>query len=153
MGNVQIATPEQVMAAIYDPAVKEHLIGPYDTVDLSKFFADPESLSLKVGDAIAMFAKHPDNGAYEAHFAFPPSVRGSAAIRAAEQMLEFMFTKRGACVIYGQTPRDNRAARLVNRRLGFQVSGHSTNELGWKCIDYELRSLSWAVLYEALSAA
>lgn len=153
MQRVEIAAPEQVMAAIYDPAVKEYLIGPYATVDLSKFFADPESLSLKVGDAVALFPKHPDKGAYESHYAFPLSVRGADAIRAASQMLEFMFTKRNACVIYGQTPRLNRAARLINSRLGFQISGYSKDDLGRPCVDYDLRSQTWVALSAELLAA
>lgn len=151
--RVEIATPDQVMKAIYNPEVKKHLLGPYETVDLTDFFADKESLSLRIGEAVVLFPKHPDKGAYEAHFAFPPSVRGKAAVLAATQMLEFMFTKRKACVIYGQTPRLNRAARLINSVLGFQISGTSKDDLDRPCVDYELRRESWVLLSEGSLAA
>lgn len=148
MIEVEIATPQDVMDAVYNPAVKEHLLGPYETVDLGDFFDDEDSLSLKYGDAVVLFPKHPDKGAYESHYAFPPSVRGADAVQAANKMLEFMFTNRSACVIYGQTPRVNRAARLMNCRLGFQISGYSKDDLERQCVDYELRRASWVLLSE-----
>jgi hypothetical protein len=141
---VKIAPPNMVLAAVHHPAVKPHLIGHFDSVDLSTYFSGLMNVSLCAGPAVALFPAHPKvrNG-YDSHYAFPPVIRGKAAGIAARAMLDFMFTNVGAEVIYGTTPRDNRAARLMNAKLGFIPLTTTVDTLDRECIFYELRKERW----------
>jgi len=144
--GVKIASPNMVIDAVHHPAVKPYLIGDFDGVDLTTYFSGPMNISLCVGPAVALFPSHPKvrNG-YDSHYAFPPVIRGKAAAIAARAMLDFMFTNVDAEVIYGTTPRDNRAARLMNAKLGFIPLTTTVDTLKRECVFYELRKERWEV--------
>jgi len=60
-------------------------------------------------------------GLYEAHIFFKS--RGREAIQRAVQMMSFGFDNTDCLVMRGYTPVDNRAARWMNRQLGYTSYG------------------------------
>ena len=72
-------------------------------------------------DAVGLFeitAPH----IYQAHTLFGPTCRGRKAIKTAREMLAHMFSS-GADIIWGATPRINRAACMFNRLVGAREIG------------------------------
>jgi len=64
---------------------------------------------------------------YQAHTLFGPTCRGRKAIETAREMLAHMFSS-GADIIWGATPRDNRAACMFNRLVGAREIGGDTED-------------------------
>lgn len=60
---------------------------------------------------------------FEAHMFFAPESRGKKAIKAAREGLLYMFQEKGALVIFGRIPLEDRAARLMTRWVGFKAIG------------------------------
>ncbi len=78
---------------------------------------------------------------FDSHFLFLPGSGGRAIKNAAQEMLDEMFTKRGAHVIRGYPPRDNRAVRVIGNALGYRKTPNADfiDGLGRHCETYELR--------------
>jgi hypothetical protein len=92
-------------------------------------------------DIGGLFFENKGEGVFEIHFLFLPRSGGAAIKRVAKAMLGEMFTNRGACVIRGHPPRDNRAVSHIGYSLGFRridtddfIDGN-----GRVCLTYELR--------------
>lgn len=72
-------------------------------------------------DAAALF-EMTAVGVYQAHTLFGPTCRGRKAIDTAREMLGWMW-EHNARIVWGATPRWNRAACLFNRLVGFKEIG------------------------------
>lgn len=125
----------------------------FDLLDASGFFDNPRNVMLEHPHGISLFF-YQSAGVYHGHYVFGDKLRGKAAIKAAKTMLNEVFTKYGAEVILGQTPSENRPARVVNRALGFIPYGSgSVDSFNRPCVDYVLtrkrwEQLPWACLKE-----
>ena len=117
----------------------------YDKFDLTDLVKDRKNIVLRCGPAFAVFV-HVKDAEYEGHYLFPPEIRGKKAVSAAKKLLDEVFTKHSAVLIHGLTPRDNRAARVINRALGFSPVGASRNASDQECIHYVLEAEKWAHL-------
>ena len=122
----------------------------YDSFDLTELIKDRKNIVLRCGPAFAVFT-HIDDGQYEGHYLFPPEIRGKKAVSVAKKLLSEMFTKHSAMIIHGLTPRDHRAARFVNRALGFSPVGAGRNASDQECIHYVLEAEKWALLSQVSS--
>lgn len=121
-------------------------------IDLAPFFNHPKNVMLGNSRGVLLFAWK-GNGVYEMHYLFTGIMRGRDALRATKMALRAMFTKHCATAICGATPRENRAARAMNRALGARPTGVSTDSLGRACIDYILERDTWAALSAESSEA
>lgn len=121
----------------------------YTSFDLSDLIKDRKNIVLRCGPAFAVFTRIADDGQYEGHYLFPPEIKGKKAVSVAKKLLSEMFTKHSAMLIHGLTPRDNRAARVINRALGFSPVGASRNASDQECIHYVLEAEKWAHLSQA----
>lgn len=89
----------------------------------------------------------PGKNEFCAHFLFIPGSGGSKILGTARAMIDEMFTVKGACAIKGFTPRENRAARVIDNALGFRkLPDEFTDELGDPYVVYELRRNEWVGL-------
>lgn len=57
-------------------------------------------------------------GTYTGHYFFKS--RGRAAIDSGKQILDELFNEHGACLVIGFTPCEYKAAKWMNRQLGFK---------------------------------
>jgi hypothetical protein len=57
-------------------------------------------------------------GVWQMHSMSMPDFRGKAMMRAAKALIHEMFVEVGADMLWGQTPLQNRAARMFNRLVG-----------------------------------
>jgi RimJ/RimL family protein N-acetyltransferase len=133
---------------INQPEVLHALAPGYLTIDLTGFFDAPGNLMLGDDRGVVLFAYCGD-GTYEMHYALTSSLRGKAALQAIRTAIGALFTYRDAHAIVGSTPRDNRAARVINRALGGRPYGVSVDSMGRDCIDYVLERATW-VQYSAV---
>lgn len=79
-------------------------------------------------DAVAAFEITADR-IYQSHTMFGPTCRGRRAIETAREMVAWMFD-HGADVVWGSTPRANKAARWFNRQIGaYVIGGDDEDEL------------------------
>lgn len=125
-------------------AVKYQVIPCLDTaVDLSDFLEDPRNVAYGDERGAAIF-EYLGHGHYRGHYLFTPEISGHELLEIGRGALRELFTVYGACAIHGSTPRDNRAARVVNRALGFKLVGTSTDPAGRPCNDYKLDRETWA---------
>lgn len=72
-------------------------------------------------DAVGVFIMTAP-GLYQAHTLFGPTCRGRKAIEVAREMLAWLFA-HNADMIWGKTPRWNKAACLFNRLVGAREFG------------------------------
>lgn len=136
------------------PDVRPYVSPNHHSVDMSAFAADPRHLAIGGVDGAVLFAAHGEApGVYEMHWLLTKQVRGEAALRLARRGIDRLFTDRDAVAIVGATPRENRAARMMNRALGGRPTGEVTDSLGRSCITYRLDRASWATSSAASSAA
>ena len=108
-------------------------------------FYDNEGNVALSSPAGAMIFAHVGDDEYECHWMFIPGSPGKDIKSYAAAMHDEMFTKRGAHVIRGYPPRDNRAVRVVGIALGYtkiEDAGH-TDALGRPCEIYEMRREKW----------
>lgn len=140
---VRVTSAKELNDAVHAPGVKEFVVPPqFERLDMSSFVDDPDNVVLRCGDGVLMFRRM-WGFVFEAHYLFPPSVRGAAAVSAAKKMLETMFTTYRASAIHGYTPRENRAARVMNRRLGLTPSGAVPNLNEPDTVHYVLERKTW----------
>lgn len=109
-------------------------------IDLSKMYNKKGNVGFVAKGGGMIFA-YAGDGVYECHFMFPTTIPGKVIKQAATVMIDEMFTKRGARVIKGCPPRDNRAVRVMGIALGFSKVDNSefTDTLGRVCDVYEKR--------------
>lgn len=148
----RLATVTEIEAAANDASVLPEIAPGFDFVDMTAFYQRPGNFALIEGDAVALFAEI-EPGVVEGHYLFPDSVRGKKAVDAARKIIDTVFTVYQPRAIHGATPRDNRAARVMNRVLGFKPLGRTKEDAsGRECVCYELRREEWAVLSAESSA-
>lgn len=128
---------------VNQPEILPYMAPSYWRVDMSGFFDRPGNLI--VGDArgVVLFA-NAGNGLYEVHYMLTSSLRGPAALARIKEAFNALFTYRDATAIVGSTPRENRAARAMNRALGGRPIGESTDTQGRPCTTYILERKTWA---------
>jgi hypothetical protein len=128
------------------PAILDAVAPGFETIDASAFFDNPRNVMLEHPHGIAVFF-YKGAGVYDGHYLFGPNLRGKAAIEVAKSMLSTLFTSYGALTILGQTPRENRPARMVTRALGFLPYGNgSVDTFNRPCVDYVLTRERWEQL-------
>lgn len=119
----------------------------HDTPDFSNFFDSGEHFALKCDGAVALFEfvgvsadKRP---VYNGHYLFPTNCRGKKAVTAAKEMINTVFTFYSAAGIVGEIPRENRAARVFTRCLGFKPYNTGESRFGVPCVYYMLKREEW----------
>lgn len=126
------------------PEVLSELAPAYEHVDLSPFFDNPRNIMCGDERGLVLFAwLRP--GVYELHYLFTAALRGQAALRAINTAFKTIFTQTDAIAIVGSTPRENRAARAMNRALKAHPTGVSVDSQGRECINYVLERAKWAI--------
>lgn len=127
---------------VNEPTVLAALAPGYSYVDMGSFVDDSRNIMLgNETSGLVLFA-FVAPGVYDLHYAL--TLRGRDALKAVRMALHDVFTKHHAHVIVGATPRDNRAARAMNRALGARPTGVCTDTLGRACIIYKLERSTWA---------
>lgn len=111
-------------------------ISSADSVDLS-FTQHLPGVALECSGG-CMYFVGADDTVWSAHYLFPTGQSGTHRIEAARAMINYVFTTYPISAICGDTPRYNRAARLMNRKLGALPIGRFINEGGTDCIVYRL---------------
>jgi hypothetical protein len=109
-------------------------------IDMKEVLKDPRNVGFVTINGGMLFG-YIEEGVYECHFLFIPGSEGHVIKDAAKAMIMEMFTNRGAHVIKGHPPRDNRAVRTLGVSLGFKKVPNSefTDDLGRSCETYEIR--------------
>lgn len=109
-------------------------------IDAKDVYRTPGNIGFS-SDIGGMFFEDKGEGVFEVHFLFIPRSGGAAIKRVATAILKEMFTNRGACVIRGYPPRDNRAVSLIGYSLGFRrlMVDDFVDDNGRVCLTYELR--------------
>lgn len=130
------------------PEVLTEIAPGYLRIDLAGFFDKPGNLMLGDDRGVVLFSFLGD-ATYKMDYLLTSSLRGPAAMRAVKTAMAALFTYREAHAITGQTPRDNRPARAMNRALGGRPYGVSVDSQGRRCIDYVLERARWVHLSEA----
>lgn len=144
------ATVEEIEAALNREEVLRafHPTAPW--ISMGAFYSRPGNVALRSvehPDALALFCET-EPGRYELHYLCGPQARGKIALEVLREMFNQIFTLWKARVIFGATPRDNRAARSMNRLLGGLPVGSEIDDQGRECIVYELEASRWAELLE-----
>lgn len=125
------------------PDVLRFVAPGYQALDLSDFFKVKENVMFGDERGLILFLYQPDH-TYKMHWLLTEAIRGRAALKMARNAIATMFTNYDCCAITGSTPRENLAARRMNRALGGVPTGVSKDSLGRPCIDYKLERRSWA---------
>lgn len=128
---------------VNQPEVLAEIAPGYERVDLSRFFDHPRNMMCGDERGVLLFA-YRGQDVYELHYCFTAQLRGRAALQAVRAALKTVFTRHNAVAICGATPRDNRAARMMNRALGARPIGVSVDIHGRTCINYVLERVRWA---------
>lgn len=127
------------------PEVIAHTAPGYLAVDLSSFFNDPRNVLFGDERGVMLFA-HQGAGRYDMHYLLTAALRGKAALATIKAAMRALFTYHNASAITGATPRENLAARAVNRALGGRPYGVCIDSLGRDCICYVLERATWVAL-------
>ena len=114
------------------------------SIDLHAFFNDPQNVMFGDSRGLILFLHQPDH-TYQMHWMLTEQIRGTAALAMAKAAIATMFTNFDCCAITGATPRENRAARTMNRALGGIPVGVSIDSQGRHCINYRLERTKWAI--------
>lgn len=127
------------------PEVLAGVAPGYLRLDLEGFLEQPRNVMF--GDERGLVLLGFKNaGVYDMHYLFTSSLRGRYALNAIKEAIGALFTYHSAHAITGSTPRDNRAARAMNRALGGRPIGVSVDSQGRHCIDYVLERATWVHL-------
>ncbi len=133
---------ELLNRVVNQPEVLSELAPGWLSLDLAEFLNQPGNLMLGDDRGLVLF-RYMGDSTYEMHYALTSSLRGPDALRAIKTAMSALFTYRDAHAIVGSTPRDNRAARAMNRALGGRPYGVSVDSSGRDCIDYVLERARW----------
>lgn len=107
---------------VFDPRLHEpDLAHYYETFDTAEWLGDTRNVVLKEGGSFGVF-EYNLPGVYTGHYMFKEH-RGKDAIRLSNDMLEAVKTEYGAKLIRGIIEVENRASRLLTRKLGFESYG------------------------------
>lgn len=136
------ALPEMLNRVANAPEVIRGLAPGYLAIDLKAFFDSPENVMFGDDRGVVMFVRK-DHEHYEMHYLMTRCMRGKAGLLAIKEAIRELFTYHAASVITGSTPRENRAARLVNRALGGRPYGVCVDSQGRDCINYVLERQTW----------
>lgn len=139
-------------SVVNQPEMLAKMAPLYEHVDMSHFFDNPKNLIFGDEHGVVIFGYLGD-GAYEGHYMLTDTLSRKAKWKLMQRALREVFTTHGAWVINGTTPRDNLAARVVNRALGFHPVGTTTDTMGRACIKYKLERDRWVALSAGSSAA
>lgn len=131
-------------AVANDPSVLPGLAPGYDAVSLAAFFDRPGNLAFGDRDGAVLLGNRGD-GVYEIHYLLTERRRGKAAAELIAEAVATLFTEHDATAICGETPREYRAARMMNRAHGGRPVGVSTDSHGRPCITYMLDRATWAI--------
>lgn len=143
MQVARVFSPETINRVVNHEDILPYIAPGYTEYDLSDFLRDRRNIALQCEQAFAIFQWLAD-GVYEGHYLFLPPTRGKKSAAAARKILDEMFTKHGAQIIHGQTPRGFRAARALTRALGFETVGASRDNVGRECVHSALTANKWA---------
>ena len=127
------------------PEVLAGIAPGYLAIDIAAFLDKPSNLMLGDERGVVLFSFLGDS-TYQMDYLLTSSLRGPDALRAIKRAIAALFTHRQAHAIIGQTPRDNRPARAMNRALGGRPYGVSVDSQGRHCIDYVLERATWVRL-------
>lgn len=126
------------------PAIRPYIGGDGESYVDPEPYAKPPYIFLQRDEAGMLFKQTGDS--FEGHLLFPPSIRGIRALDAAWSMISEVFTEHDACAIYGSISRDNRAARVFTRALGFDNIGTFFVAGRGAVCDYRMERDKWVVL-------
>jgi hypothetical protein len=124
------------------PEILAEIAPGYLRIDLAPFLDKPGNLMLGDERGLVLFSFLGDS-TYQMDYLLTSSLRGKNAMRAIRTAISALFTQHQAHAITGQTPRDNRPARAINRALGGRPYGVSVDSQGRHCIDYVLERATW----------
>jgi hypothetical protein len=106
-------------------------------LDYAPFYFKP--YTMLIGDQRGVVAlDYAGDGIYVWHWVLGPKARGRAGIELGRRAIKEVFTRPWVNAIKGVTPREFRAARVMNRALGARPIGESTDFAGRACIVYLL---------------
>jgi hypothetical protein len=106
-------------------------------LDYAPFYFKPDTIL--IGDRRGVVAlDYAGDGVYVWHWVLGPEARGKAGVELGRRAIKEVFTRPWVKAIRGRTPRDFRAARLMNRALGARPVGKSVDFAGRPCVDYLL---------------
>jgi hypothetical protein len=112
------------------PEVKPTLGYNEGPTDFTPLLAHPESyVMLSDGEGCAAIFEWSAPGVWQAHSMVLPDSRGRSAVKAAGEMFDLMFSD-GARMIWGMTPKANRAAQIFNRMIGAKHAGEGEDARG-----------------------
>lgn len=105
------------------PEVKPTLGYNEGPTDLTGLLDYPEDyILLSDGDGSAAIFQWSAPGVWQSHTMFLPHKRGRDGLKAAREMMDYMFAN-GAKMLWGMTPLDNRPAQIFNRLIGAKPAG------------------------------
>jgi hypothetical protein len=133
---------------VNQPEILPYMAPGYLRVDLDNFFDNPGNLVIGDARGVVMFANMGD-GNFEVHYMLTSNLRGRERLQRIKEAFTALFTYRDAVAIVGATPRDNHAARMMNRALGGRPIGEKIDSQGRQSIIYILERKTWATLLGA----
>ncbi len=101
---------------LYIKDILEYL--PIEGFEPLSFILDHDNIILKNGNDYAVF-EFTTFGTYTGHYFFKS--RGRKAIEVGKQFLEELFNEHNAALVIGFTPVEHKAAKWMNRQLGFKA--------------------------------
>lgn len=124
------------------PEVREGIAPGEQILECSAFFSHTRNIMLGDELGVLLFFWQGDD-IYEIHYLLTSALRGKAGLEFVKAALRFMFTEWGAVGIYGFTPRENRAARAMNRALGAWPVGEAKDSQGRTFIKYTVERAAY----------
>lgn len=122
----RVVDTEEFNAIISQPEILALLAPECVYLDASPVIVGTRNVALTYAGAAAMF-EHLGGNDYSGHYFFPRNRVIKSPYAIARPMLKEMFTTYGADAIFGEIPRDYRAARYVTAGLGFRVIAELPN--------------------------
>jgi hypothetical protein len=112
------------------PEVKPTLGYNEGYTDFTPALAYPDDyVLLSDGKGAAAIFEWSAPGVWQSHTMFLPESRGREGLKAAREMIDYMFA-HGARMLWGMTPEDNRAAHMFNRLIGAKSEGKGEDIAG-----------------------
>ena len=114
---------ERLNDIVNHPAVRPWVCGVYpDYIDLTEIVANRDNYLLETESGMFLMLKK-ESGTYEIHTQFLPEGAG-AALPAAREGLNYMFTKTPCERLTTSIPVGNKHAKLLALRMGFTYQGN-----------------------------